>query len=935
MNKLFKKIVLLAFGMSLAAGTAFAQEFRYEPSAPLTVDPAVKVGKLKNGFTYYIRQNGLPENKVELRLVVNAGSVLEDDSQQGLAHFVEHMAFNGSKDFPGNAVVKEIESMGIRFGNDLNAYTSFDETVYMLPIPSDKFEQGMRIMENWARHLAFEDAEIDDERGVILEEMRLGKGAMERMRDKFFPVLLYGSKYPDRLPIGKEDILKTFPYQTIRRFYADWYRPDNMALVVVGDIDPAVVEKSIKEHFAKAKNPKNAPVREQMQVPHHKDSKAIVVTDKEMPTTQVQLMFKLPSSIQTTQGDYVDHAVKSLYGIMLAQRLGELAQKPGAPFMYAASSYSNFLRSVDAFIAVAVCAPGGSMEAFKALLTETERAQRYGFTAGELERAKAMLLSGYERSYANRDKRLSADIVDEYKRAFLEYEPIPGIEVEYNLIKAALPTVTVDQVNALSKKLITDDNRVVLVLGPEGPSYPTAEELVAAFDQAEKDQSIQPYQDQMSATELMKGAPEAGKVVSEKKYDKSGVTEWVLSNGAKVVLKPTTFKDDEILFHATSQGGRSLYTAEDDIQVANAIGAMDGVNGIRDTDLSKLLAGKNVRIRPFISAYTEGMNGNFVQKDMKEAFELIYLNFTAPNYTDEYFTVYKKNAKDEVVNAMDDPDSYFQYKITELLANGNPRALPAFFLPEQYDRMDMARMEQIYRERFAGADDFTFFFVGSFTPDQIKPFIETYIASLPAKGVKEQYKDMRLDYPKGPLTATFNKGVDQKSQVDFYWQKDAEYDPQAAFDLQVFGRIMMMRLISSLREELGGTYSPGAMGQALYTPRGRAAFRISFASNIEMDDALQKRALAELDKLLTEGPSEKEVADQKAQNQVQWVENLEKNAFWLSALGKQYDLGASPDKVLDQQKWIETLDAAKVRQAANKYIDRDNFIMTLCLPDKQ
>ena len=932
---LFKKIVLLAGGVLLAAGTASAQEFRYEPSAPLTVDPAVKVGKLKNGFTYYIRQNGLPENKVELRLVVNAGSVLEDDSQQGLAHFVEHMAFNGSKDFPGNAVVKEIESMGIRFGNDLNAYTSFDETVYMLPIPTDKFEKGMQIMENWARHLAFEDSEIDDERGVILEEMRLGKGAMERMRDKFFPVLLYGSKYPDRLPIGKEDILKTFPYETIRRFYADWYRPNNMALVVVGDIDPAVVEKSIKDHFGKAKNPKNAPVREEMQVPSHSDSKAIVVTDKEMPATQVQVMFKLPSEEQKTQGDYVNHALKSLYGIMLAQRLSELAQKPGAPFMYAAASYSGFLRSMDAFAAVAVCPPGGSMNAFKALLTETERAQRYGFTASELERAKAMLLSNLERSYANRDKRLSADMVDEYKRAVLEAEPIPGIEVEYNLIKSALPTVTVDQVNALSKKLITDENRVVLVLGPEGQSYPTAEELVAAFDQVEKDRTIQPYQDEVTVTQLMEQTPQAGKVVSEKKFDKSGVIEWMLSNGAKVVLKPTTFKDDEILFHATSQGGRSLYTAQDDIDIVNAIGAMDGVNGIRETELSKLMAGKNVRIRPFISAYTEGMNGNFVQKDIKEAFQLIYLNFTAPNYTQEYFDVYKKNAKANVANAMDDPDNYFQYKIAELLANGNPRALPAFYLPEQYDAMNMARMEQIYRERFAGADDFTFFFVGSFTAEQIKPFIETYIASLPAKGVKEQYKDMRLDYPKGPLAVTFNKGVDQKSQVDFYWQKDAKYDPQAAFDLQVFGRILMMRLISSLREELGGTYSPGAGGSALYTPRDRASFRISFASNIEMYDALQKRALVELDKLLAEGPNEKEVADQKAQNQVQWVENLEKNAFWLSALGKQYDLGLSPDKVLDQQNWIETLDAEKVRKAAKQYIDRDSYVMTLCLPDEQ
>lgn len=930
-----RKIALLSILLVWGGSAAFAQEFQYDPSAPLPVDSAVKVGKLKNGFTYYIRQNKLPENKVELRLAVNAGSVLENDDQQGLAHFVEHMAFNGSKDYPGNSVVKEIESMGIRFGNDLNAYTSFDETVYMLPIPSDKFEEGMRIMENWAFHLAFEDQEIDDERGVILEEWRLGKGAMDRMREKFFPVLLYGSKYPDRLPIGKEEILKTFPYQTIRDFYHAWYRPDNMALIVVGDIDPAVVEKSIQEHFGKAKNPKKAPIRQEIQIPHHADSKAVVVTDKEMSSTQVQVMFKIPSRIDETQGDYVASVMKTLYGLMLSQRLTEISQKPGAPFMYAGAGYSSLLRPTDAFMAVAMCAPGGSMEAFKALLTETERAQRYGFTEGELERAKAMLLASYEQSYANRDKTLSENRVDEYIRAFLEHEPIPGIAFEYNLIKAALPTVTLEQVNALSKSLITDDNRVVIVLGPEGQPYPTAEELVGVFDAVEKDQTIQPYEDGLTATQLMEQAPQAGRVVSEKSYAEVGVTEWTLSNGAKVVLKPTTFKDDEILFSATSRGGRSLYTAEDDINISNATAVLDGVNGIRDTDLQKLLAGKNVSVMPYIAAYFEGMSGRFVQKDMKEAFELIYLDFTAPNFTDEYFQVYKKNMKDRVANAMDDPDSYFQYKKKELLGNGNPRSLPAFYLPEQYDRMDLSRIEQIYRERFAGADDFTFFFVGSFTLDQIKPFVETYLASLPAKGIKEQYKDMNLDYPKGPVSATFNKGVDEKAQVDIYWKKDVEYDSQAAFDLQVFGRILMMRLISALREEMGGTYSPGAIGQATYTPRGEAVFRIVFASNLEMYEALRQRALSELDKLLTEGPTEKEVADQKAQNLVQWAESIEKNNFWLSALDQQYELGKPVDKILDQKKWIDELSAQKIRDTARKYIDRENSVTIFCLPEEK
>ena len=931
----FKKVIMLSCALMVAGGgVASAQDFKYEPDARLTVDPAVKVGKLKNGFTYYIRQNALPENKVELRLVVNAGSILENDQQQGLAHFLEHMGFNGTKNFPGNTMVKAIEGMGIRFGNDLNAYTSFDETVYMLPVPLEKFETGMQIMEDWAFHLNLDGKDIDEERGVILEELRLGKGAMERMRDKFFPVMLYGSKYPDRLPIGKEEVLKTFTHDQIRNFYRDWYRPDNMALIVVGDIDPAVVEKSVKDHFAKAKNPKNAPMREEAQIPRHADSKAIVVTDKEMSSTQVQIMFKQPARVQSTQKDYIEGVKKNLYATMLSMRLAELAQKPEAKFMFAGAGYGNQLRPVDAFTVYAICAPGGAFDAFKSVLTEAERAQRFGFTAAELERAKAILLSGYEKSYANRDKRLSGDMVDEYKRAFLQFEPIPGIEVEYNLVKAALPTITIDQVNALSKELITDDNRVLLVLGPEGLQYPTVEQLVAAFDEVEKDASIQAYQDDLAVTELMKEAPQAGKVISEKKYDKVGVTEWMLSNGAKVVLKPTDFKDDEILFSAQSRGGRSLYGAEDDINVTNAADVKDGVNGIKDSDLKKLMAGKNVRVRASISAFTEGMSGNFVQKDMKDAFELIYLNFTAPYFNQDAFEVYKKNMKDQTANLMDNPEAYFAYQKAKFLANGNERAAMPFNMPEEYDKMDLARMEQIYKERFAGADDFTFFFVGSFTPEQIKPFVETYIASLPAKGVKEEYKDLNLDYPTKQV-ATFHKGVDQKAQVDFYWKKNAKYDDRSAFDLQVFSRILMMRLVDALREEMGGTYSPGAAGAATYTPREQAMFRIAFGSNVDMYQALYERALQELGKLLQEGPSAKEVADQMAQNEVQWAENIRKNQFWLANLAEEYDKGVSPDGILDGEKWIKELSVKAVKEAGQKYIDKDDYVLMICLPEKK
>ncbi|MDD4819668.1 MAG: insulinase family protein [Flavobacteriales bacterium] len=937
---MLKKALLVASVILLTSLNAvFAQsEFKYEPETKLTVDPAVKVGKLKNGLTYYIRKNALPENKAELRIVVNAGSVLENESQRGLAHFCEHMAFNGSKDFPGNDLIKKLEDVGVRFGYDLNAYTSFDETVYMIPIPADKIDLGLQVLQNWGLYLSMDGAEIDKERGVILEEQRLGRGASERMAEKYFPVLLGGSKYPERMPIGKEEVLKTFSYDTLRDFYHSWYRPSNMAVIVVGDIDPAVVEQKIKDLFSKAKDPKKAPKREEQLIPEFKGSKAVVVTDKEMTATQVQVMFRTPVVKEITEKDYVTNVKSRLYAQMLSSRLQEIAQKPGAPFMYAVAGHGGVVRDMDAFQAIAVCAPGGALPAFKALLTETERAQRFGFVQSELDRAKAAVLSGMERSYANRNKQLSSSYVGEYQRNFLQNEPIPGIEYEYNLIKTALPTITLEQMNALNNELITDDNRVVMVLGPQGQTYPTEEALMATFSAVEKDNAITAYSDDMAVTELMKNAPKAGKVVSEKTYDKVGVTVWTLSNGAKVVLKPTTFKDDEVLMYATSKGGRALYGAEDDINITNAtyIASQSGLNGIKATDLRKLLTGKNASVRPSIGTYSEGMSGSYVKKDAKTAFELLYLNFTAPFFDTEAFEVYKKNEKDAAIGQLEDPDTYFQYERNKFLANGNQRTLNVNIpMPEDYDKIDLKRAEQIYRERFAGADDFTFFFVGSFTLDEIRPLVETYVASLPSTGVKETVKDISNDYPTRGQEKQFYKGVDAKAQVRLVYKKYAPYTDKESYNFSVFNSILSTRLLDKLREEMGGTYSVGANGSVAYTPKDEANFLIAFSSNLDMYRPMIDEGMKILKQLLKDGPTEKEIAAKKEQQLVQWNEAVKMNGAWMSMLIKANDRGADIDKVLEPKSYIDSLNAKDLKAAGNKYIDADQWIRIICLPEKK
>ena len=931
-----RKTLLVA--VSLLFGTMFCQAqeaFSYQPDAPLPVNEDIKVGKLKNGLTYYIRKNALPENKVELRLVVNAGSVLENDDQRGLAHFTEHMAFNGTRDFPGNAIIDRLEEIGVRFGADLNAYTSFDETVYMLPVPKEHIDLGLSVLVNWAFYLNMTDEDIDGERGVILEELRLGRGAGERMAEKYYPVLLGGSKYPERMPIGKEEVLKNFSYETIRSFYDNWYRPDNIAVVVVGDMNPDEVEAKIKDLFGKEKNPRKAPERKEEIIPTFKGSKAVVVTDREMPTTQIQVYFRVGEKENKTQGDYIEDIEAGLYGEMLSSRLQEIVRKPGAPFMYAGAGYSTLLRRTKAFNTVAVCAPGGAQAAFKCLQTEAQRAKLYGFTQGELDRAKAAVLSRFEQSYANRGKMLSSQHLGELQRNFLVGESIPGIEYEYALIKAALPGITLEKVNSYGDKLITEDNRVVMVIGPEGLPYPSEKELLDIFAAVDADKTIKPYEDKMAVKQLMDKTPVAGKVVAEKTHDKSGVIEWTLSNGATVYLKPTTFKDDEILMSASSKGGRSLYEAADDrnIRFATQILSQSGINGISATDLSKFLTGKNVRISPAINAYTETLSGQYVKKDAKTAFELMYLYFTAPYFSQEAFELFVKNGKARASLLMEDPEAYFSYKTTEFLSNGNPRALNTP-LAADYDGIDLARVEEIYRERFAGADDFNFYFVGSFTPEDIKPYVETYIASLPAKGVKENYKDITSSYPAAKTEKVFNKGVDAKANVRFVFNKtDVKYDRKTAFDFTIFSSILSTRLLKSLREEMGGTYSVGARGTAYWQPKDEAEFIIAFSSNIEKYTELYERAMSDLKELYANGPTAEEVAAKKEQNSLQWIEQTKTNRYWLSILSGAVNQGLTPDDALKTKEYIDALNADDVKAAAQKYLEPENWIRIICLPE--
>ncbi|MCH6560650.1 insulinase family protein, partial [candidate division KSB1 bacterium] len=630
-----KQIFSILFFLNFTFSISFCQT-SIDLKKELPTDPKIRIGKLKNGLKYYIRENQKPENRAELRLAVNAGSVLEDDDQRGLAHFVEHMAFNGTKNFAKQEIVDYLESIGMQFGPDINAYTDFDETVYMLQVPTDSVEAvetAFQILEDWAHNISFEEEEIDKERGVVVEEWRLGRGAGARMRDKQFPILFKDSRYAERLPIGKKEILETAPYNSLRRFYRDWYRPDLMAVVAVGDFDKDWIEKLIKKHFRRLRALKKPRERQVFPVPNHKETLFAPASDVEATSSNISIYYKHEVPEEGTVGDYRRSLIEALYNSILNNRLNELLQNPEPPFLFGFSSQGTFIRSKSFYILGAGVKDNGIEAGLEAVLTEAIRVRRHGFTESELERQKTEMLRRFEQVYNERDKTESEQFAAEYIRNFLEGEPLPGIEYEYTLYNLLLPGIKIEEVNQLAKNLIRDENRVISVSTPEKEEIktPTEEGILAVFDRVNR-KEIKPYEDTVPDLPLVEIPPTPGKIVAQETIEKLGVTEWDLSNGVKVVLKPTDFKNDEILFTATSPGGHSLVPDKDFIAaaLATAIIREGGLGNFDRIALQKKLAGKLAGVSAWISSLQEGLSGNASPKDLETLFELIYLHFTAP-----------------------------------------------------------------------------------------------------------------------------------------------------------------------------------------------------------------------------------------------------------------------------------------------------------------
>lgn len=930
--------------LSATAQTPENQPTGSIPSDQLPITPDVKIGQLENGLTYYIQNNGKPEDKLELRLAIKAGSILEDEDQVGLAHFMEHMNFNGTTNFKKNELVDYLQSIGIEFGADLNAYTSFDETVYILPIPSDdpeKLDKGFQILNDWAGNALLTAQDIDDERGVIVEEYRTRLGAATRMQSKYLNKLAYKSLYSERLPIGTLENIENFEYESIRRFQDDWYRPNLMAVIAVGDLDVETLEKKIKENFSGLKNPDNPKPRTEFGSENHKETFVAIEWDEEATNSQVQIYYKDKGGVKKTKTiqDYRDNMVEGLFSEMINNRLNEYTNKPNPPFLFGFSYHGGIIGNKEAYQSFAQTNETGQLEALKVLLEENERVKRYGFKATELERAKKDYLARLERQYKDKDKRESNRIVGAYIQHFLRESPIPGIEWSFNYAQSELPNISLDEVNALITDFLHDDNRLVVLTGPkkEGLTKVTEEEVIALLDNV-KSANIEDYEDGSVRSEMMEVKPTKGSVVSQETLFEGQINEikkMTLSNGATITYKKTDFKNDQILFEAFSYGGTSLYSTEHLKETATANGGLfeAGVDGLTKNDMTKMMSGKIASVRPYIGGNDEGFRGNATPKDLETLFQMVHLYFTKLDKDDTAFASFVSKQKAFLANILSSPNISFSIALGEFLNEGNPRYF-GFPQPEDFDNANYNLAYDKYKERFANAGDFNFYFVGNIDEAQLKDLAETYIASLPSDGTKEVYKTFDFRPKSGSHEFTYKKGTEPKSQVNLIFNGEAEYDVKEARAMTALGEILSIKLIEKLREEEGGVYGAGARGSMSKVPYGRFNFNISFPCAPENAEKLAAVSIAELQKIITNGPTEVDLDKVKKAQLLTRKDQLEQNRFWMSAIrGADYNK-SDLNNVANYEKNINAITIEDVQSVAQKYLN-DGYIKAILLPEDQ
>ena len=904
----------------------------------LPIDPAVRTGRLMNGVQYFIRQNTRPEKRVSLRLVVNAGSIQEEADQRGLAHFIEHMAFNGTDNFKPGELVSFLESIGARFGPHVNASTSFDETIYMLDVPTDRpgyVDKGLLALHDFAAGLSLLPAEIEKERGVVLEEWRGRLGAGSRLTDKQLPVLLQGSRYADRLPIGLPDVITGAPRDRIVAFYQKWYRPDLMAVIVVGDLPPDEAERLVRDRFSVIPAATGAPGVVDQTVPAHNETLFSMATDPEAQAWTVSVDFKGTVEHDNTVRGYRKSLVRQLVSEMLNMRLREIARRPNAPFLAAQGGANSIGRTLEMFEVEASVPEGQITEGLGALMIEARRMQQFGFSATELDRARSALLAGYERAFKERGTSESPGYADEYVRHFLEQEPIPGIEYEYNVASTYLPSVTPDEVSALARTLITVENRVVLGVAPEKKDTPppTVNMLKAAIARAAA-APVERWAEATSGRGLVETMPAPGRVASRRTIANIGVTVLTLSNGVDVWLKPTDFKNDQVLFTAYAPGGLSLAAAADykSASLATAMVGVGGMGGLSPVDLSKLLSGKIAQASPSIGDYTQGVSGSSTPHDLETALTLNYLALTAPNFTADTLDLLKRRLTGGLQNREQNPRAVFGERV-EMVNTTNHYSAVALKTAD-VPGLNVDAMKIFYGARFGNAADFTYFFVGAFTVDEITPLLEQWLASLPSTGVRASaFKDMGIRFPAAVVKEEVRKGKEPASQTVLSFFADPGQNELDMHQARAAAQVLGIRLRDILREELGGTYGVSVGFDNTLPLKGYGTMAIQFGSSPDNVDKLVKASMAEIERLKAEGPSVDDVNKVKELERRDLETNAKQNAYWLGSLQTVHMLGWDPSGIARRAERTEKLSPELLQAVFKKYFPMDRYTLVTLKPE--
>ncbi|MDR1990104.1 MAG: insulinase family protein [Acidobacteriaceae bacterium] len=939
-----KRFGLAVVGIVSLVAVGGAQAPAPAPAAlPLTqvipLDAAVKTGTLPNGLRYFVRQNARPEKRLSLRLAVKAGSLFEADDQQGLAHLIEHMAFNGSAHFKPGELVSYFESTGARLGPHVNAYTSFDETVYMLDLPSDSAEivaKGLLAMSDFAGGLTLSQEEVDKERGVVIEEWRGRLGAGSRISDQQMPILYYQSRYAERLPIGKPDIIRTAPVARLRDFYDTWYRPERMALIVVGDIKPDEIEASIRTTFGPLAARRPAETPPDTTVPLHAETLFKVTTDPEVTQSSVQLVRKRKAETSNTVGDYRRSIVESLFAQMLNARFGELTRSKDAKFLAAGGGGGSLGPSVDTFQLSARAKEGEIPAALTALDVEARRVLQFGFTATEFDRTKRELMAFYDRAYNERDKTESASFAQEYLNYVLNDEPSPGIDYERRLVQQLLPAITLDDVTTLAKARVSGNGEVILAVTPqkEGVPVPTEADLRAALTAGER-ASVTPWNDQTTTKPLIEKLPTPARIETRRELPDIGVTIVKFSNGVEAWLKPTDFKNDQVLFSMYSLGGASLASPDDYLQArfATQYIGLSGLNGIRAVDLTKLLAGKLASASPYIRSATHGISGSASPADLETGLQLLYQEFVAPGDDPDSLVLMKRQLEASLANRGRNPGQVFGEKVSEVNTSNHYTAKPLTL--EDLPKLDRQKMVAFYKDRFSNAADFTFFMVGAFQIDSALPLLQRYVGGLPSTGVKSaSYKDTGLRFPTGVIKARVQKGQEPRSQTLLSFYADPSFDPNEQERVIAATTILQTILRDSLREDLGQTYTVSVGLQQSAPERGAGSIAVSFAAAPENIDAMADRVLTEVKKLQADGPSQDLVSKAKEGARRDYETALKQNNDWMGRLTTVHLIGGNPSDIPTRATRIDALTAAAIQNAFKQYFPMDRYTIVTLMPEK-